>query len=94
MGDLYDQLREQETDELQAELNRVTDLLLERDKEIARLKARGIEDLRYECAKLRAALERLASPEAFHMARTTNEEDRTRMRFAEAALENDSERTD
>ena len=45
MGDLYDQLREQETDELQAELNRVTDLLLKRDGEIAKLRA-ALDEIR------------------------------------------------
>jgi len=39
-----------------------------------------------EIERLRAALERLASSEAFTVPRVTNEEERARMFFAEAAL--------
>ena len=46
-----------------------------------------LRDARAENERLRAALERLASPEAFVVTRMTTEEEQARMRFAEAALQ-------
>lgn len=45
-------------------------------------------DLAAEADRMRHALERLASPEAFIVSRSTTEEERARMFYAEAVLQN------